>query len=178
MSKIQSYPFNNFQRPVKSVKLKRSKKKSRSLPTSWNRETEKDSSPWLVVISKKSFFFNLWGNRAHFITVFLFFLSFFCFLKAKPWHMEVPKLGVKLAYTTETRDPNHTCDLHHSSWQHWFLNPLSEAGNPTCILMDASQICFCWTTMGTPFFFLILKYRWFIILFPVYNIVNQYFILH
>ena len=48
--------------------------------------------------------------------------------------MEVPRLGVEselqlLAYTTatETPDPSHVCDLHHSSWQHGILNPLSEA---------------------------------------------------
>jgi len=34
-----------------------------------------------------------------------------------------------LAYTTAaaTRDPSYICDLHHSSWQRWILNPLSEA---------------------------------------------------
>ena len=48
--------------------------------------------------------------------------------------MEFPRLGVKLelqllAYTTATAMPDlsHVCDLHHSSWQHWILNPLSEA---------------------------------------------------
>ena len=44
--------------------------------------------------------------------------------------------GVKLelqpqAYATApaTPDPGHICDLHHSSLQHLFLNPLSEARN-------------------------------------------------
>ena len=53
-------------------------------------------------------------------------------------HMEVPRLGVEwklhlLAYTTATatRDPSHTCNLCHSSGQHWILNPLSEAGDWT-----------------------------------------------
>ena len=63
------------------------------------------------------------------------------------WHMEFPRLGVKLelqlpAYTTATAtwDPSHVFDLHHSSWQRPILNPLSEARDRTCILMDTSQI--------------------------------------
>ena len=27
---------------------------------------------------------------------------------------------------TGTRDPSYVLDLHHSSWQHWILNPLSK----------------------------------------------------
>ena len=48
--------------------------------------------------------------------------------------MEVPELGVEselllLAYATATAtpDPSLNCELHHSSQQHWILNPLSEA---------------------------------------------------
>ena len=55
--------------------------------------------------------------------------------------MEVPGLGVKLelqllAYTTATPDPSHICDLHYSSQQLQILNPLSEAKDQTCILMN------------------------------------------
>ena len=59
--------------------------------------------------------------------------------------MDVSRLGVKsklqlLAYTTTTamQDPSHVCD--HSSWQHQILNPLNEARDGTCILMDTSQV--------------------------------------
>ena len=47
------------------------------------------------------------------------------------------------AYTITTRDPSLSLiyDLHHSSWQHRILNPLSEARGRTCILMDSSQVC-------------------------------------
>ena len=85
----------------------------------------------------------------------------FGFLGLHPQHMEVPRLGVKLdlqllAYTTATAtaacDLNHICDLHHSSWQCWIPNPLSEARDQICILMDTGQICFHCTTMGTPNF--------------------------
>ena len=55
--------------------------------------------------------------------------------------MEVPKLGVKselllLAYTTAMamRDPSCISDLYCSLWQHWILNPLSEAKDRTHIL--------------------------------------------
>ena len=65
--------------------------------------------------------------------------------------MEVPSRGVEseLSQTaTGTGDPRHVWDLHHNSRQHRILNPLSEARDRTCILIDASQIC--WATRGTP----------------------------
>ena len=83
-----------------------------------------------------------------------YFLVFF-FLRAAPLHMDIPRLGVKLelqplAYATITALPDLSldCNLHHSSWQHWILNSLSEARDRTCILMDISQIGFHWATMG------------------------------
>ena len=39
--------------------------------------------------------------------------------------------------------------LHHSSRQYQILNPLIEARDWTCILMDARQVHFGWATMGT-----------------------------
>ena len=66
--------------------------------------------------------------------------------------MEVPRLGVEselqlpgtaiaTAAVTATRDPSHICELRHSSWQHRILNPLSEAKDQACILMDPSRVC-------------------------------------
>ena len=62
--------------------------------------------------------------------------------------MEIPRLGVEselqlLAYTTATTmpDPSHICSLHHSSGQCRILNPLSEARDQTCILVDTSWVC-------------------------------------
>ena len=87
------------------------------------------------------------------------FISYI-FLRLHPWHMEAPRLGVKLelqlpVYTTATAtwDPSSICDLHHSSQQRWVLNPLSETRNRTYVLMDASQIRFRRATMRTPIFF-------------------------
>ena len=66
------------------------------------------------------------------------------------WHMEIPKLGVKLelrllAYATAmaARDSSCIFDLYYSSLQSWILNPLSETRDRTHILVDTSQICFC-----------------------------------
>ena len=62
--------------------------------------------------------------------------------------MEVPRLGVEselqlLARTTATAtwDPSHICDLHHSSWQHQILNPLSKARDQNQVVVDTSQVC-------------------------------------
>ena len=66
--------------------------------------------------------------------------------------MEFPRLEVKLelqlpAYPIATAaampDPSQVCDLYHSSGQYRIFNPLSEARDPTYILIEASQIYFC-----------------------------------
>ena len=58
-------------------------------------------------------------------------------------HMEVPRLGVKSelqlpVYATAMAmlDLKSICNLHCSLHQHWILNPLSDARDQTCILMD------------------------------------------
>ena len=63
--------------------------------------------------------------------------------------MEVPSLGAESelqlpATATATGDLTCICNLHHSSWQFWILNPLSEARDGTQILMNTSQIRFRW----------------------------------
>ena len=77
----------------------------------------------------------------------LFFFFFDLFLGLYPWHVEVLSQGVTSelqwpAYTaaTATRDLSRICNLHHSSQQHWTLNPLSEAKDGTRILMDTSWV--------------------------------------
>ena len=71
--------------------------------------------------------------------------------------MEVPRLGVEMelqlpAYTTATatRDLRHIRNLHQNSWQHWILNPLSEARDQTYVLIDTSQMRFHCATTETP----------------------------
>ena len=36
--------------------------------------------------------------------------------------------GAVAATATATPDPSRICDLHHSSWQCWILNPLGQRG--------------------------------------------------
>ena len=72
--------------------------------------------------------------------------------------MKVPRLGVELEYSCQPQpQPQQLeiCDLHHSSQQRWILNPLSGARDRTCILMDTSQVHYCWAKMGTPMVVLI-----------------------
>ena len=87
----------------------------------------------------------------------LLLFYFIFFLWPPPRHMVVPRLGVKLelqppAYATATAMPypSYICDLHHSSGQCRILNPLIEAWDQNCVLMNTSQINFCWAMMGTP----------------------------
>ena len=72
-------------------------------------------------------------------------LHFIIFFGSHLKHVEVHKLGVKSELqlpaqvtATATWDPSCICNLHHSSWQCWILNPLSEA---THIFKDTSQVC-------------------------------------
>ena len=74
---------------------------------------------------------------------------FDCFLGLHLQHVEVPRLGVRLelqlpsyATTTATLDLSCVFDPHHGSRQHWILNILSKAGDPTHIFMDTSQACY------------------------------------
>ena len=78
-----------------------------------------------------------------------FSFSFSLFLGLHPWHIEVPRRRVELelqlpAYATATGtatpDLNHICNLHHSLQKPCILNPLSEARDRTCVLMDTSRV--------------------------------------
>ena len=61
--------------------------------------------------------------------------------------MEISRPGVESelqlpAYTTGTAitDPSYICNLCGSLKQHQILNPLSEARDQTCILMDTNWV--------------------------------------
>ena len=84
---------------------------------------------------------------AHCFRLFLLSFFFFCLFRATPLAYGSSQVGVQLehplpAYTTATamQDPSHICNLRHSSWQCQIFNPLSQARDQTCVLMDASQI--------------------------------------
>ena len=97
-------------------------------------------------------FFFIWRNRPPARILFnlslsIFFFCFFFFLGPRLWHMEVPRPGVKSelqlpAYVIATTmsGPSHVCDLHCSSQQCQILDPLSDARDQTCILMDPSWV--------------------------------------
>ena len=82
---------------------------------------------------------------------------FFWFFRATPmacgssrleikWELQIP------AYTTATAtwDLSCVCDLRHSSLQCQIPNPLSEARDQACTLMDTRQIRFRCAATGTP----------------------------
>ena len=87
------------------------------------------------------------------MSLLYFLIFFFVFLGPHPKHMEFPRLGVKselqlLATATATAMPyfSHIWELHHSSWQHRILNPLRVDRDWTHVLMDASQVRYCYAT--------------------------------
>ena len=90
-----------------------------------------------------------------------FFFFLFCFLGPHPWHMEVPRIGVesKLNRSCSCQPMPQAQQLGIQAVSVTyatapsnarFSNPLSEARDQICVLMDTSQICFCCITMGTP----------------------------
>ena len=102
--------------------------------------------------------FGSFTSKESFCWIFYFLIFNFFLLGLHPRHMEVSRLGVEsdlqlLAYTTGTTmwDLSCICVLHHSSWQHQILNPLSGARNGTHVLMDTSQVHYCRAMIGTPF---------------------------
>ena len=75
---------------------------------------------------------------------FFFFFFFFFLFRPYLWHMEVPRLGIKLEFCS------CSCLPTPQSQQHRILNPLNEARDQTHILMDTSQVHYHWATAGTP----------------------------
>ena len=123
-----------------------------------------DASPELAIRGKKTCIaesllcdYYIYLTRQFSTEVLFTYLFTALFLGSHPWHMEVPRLGVKLelqlpVYTTATAtpDPSRVCDLHHSSWQCQILNPLSEARDRIRNLMVPSWMHFRCAMTGTP----------------------------
>ena len=89
--------------------------------------------------------------------VYLFIYLFLLFIGLHLWHMEVPRLGVKsepqltaCVTATATQDLSFLCNLHHGSWQHWILNPLSKTRGWPHVFMGTSRVRYCWATAGSP----------------------------
>ena len=114
-------------------------------------------SPFLHSLANSFLHIPLWVFW--FLWVFVFF---FGFLGLHLRHMEVPRLRVETelqlrASTTAaaTWDLSCICDLHCNPWQHWILNPLREARDRTCILVDTSWAPYRQARTGTQFFCLL-----------------------
>ena len=97
-------------------------------------------------------------------------LFFFGFLGPHLQHMKIPGQLPAHATTTATAALSFACTLHHSSWQFWILNLLSEVRGQT---MDTSQVLNLLKTMtDTPIFFFFFSFlivaiitsrRWYLI---------------
>ena len=91
------------------------------------------------------------------VFLFVWFLGFFGLVRATPATYgssqargRIGAVPASLHHSHSNTGSKRHVQLHHSSQQYQILNPLSEARDGTCILMDASQIRFCCATMGTP----------------------------
>ena len=83
------------------------------------------------------------------IIIIIFFWTFRAYggIWRFPQHMEFPSayggsqargpIGAATARLYQSR----ICDLHHSSQQCQILNPLSQARDQTCVLVDSSWVC-------------------------------------
>ena len=119
-------------------------------------------SLWLWAIGcSDSFAFYVWHWRdAQRLRTGVFSFFFFClfvFYRAPPLAFGGSQArgligAIVAAYTTATatRHPSHVFDLHHSSWQHWILNPLNKARDWTCNLVVPGRIRFLCAMTGTP----------------------------
>jgi len=67
-----------------------------------------------------------------------FFFFFWSLLEPHPWHMEVPRLGVKSEPQPQPRQIP-AVSATSTAARGWILNPLREARDQTRILMDTSQ---------------------------------------
>ena len=79
-----------------------------------------------------------------FLLIFCLFLLF----RATPTVYRISQARSQLRATTSSLHHSHSnadlssiCDLYHNSQKRWILNPLSEARDGTCSLMDPSWVC-------------------------------------
>ena len=103
--------------------------------------------------------------------VFLFCFVLFCLLfRATVYGSSQVRGQDQLptcATATAMPDPSHICDLRHSSLQLWIPDPLSEARDRTCKLMDISWICSHYATTGTSNSCILVHEKKFTIIYPV-----------
>jgi len=80
-----------------------------------------------------------------------FFFFLFCLFRALPEAYENSQaksgIGASAAGLRHSHSNVGSKLPFHTSWQCWILNPLSEAREQTHILMDISQVHYCWATL-------------------------------
>ena len=117
----------------------------------------------------KNFLYHFWWcrssgcwqqNSLSFFFVCLFYLfratsMTYGICQARGW-MGAIAAGLHHSHSNVVSEP-YLQPTPHSSWQHWILNPLSRVRDWTCILMDTSQACDHWATMGIP---LLVSFIW------------------
>ena len=114
------------------------------------------SSNWWII----SFFFPLFCCHCYILYLFIYLFIYCLFWaplaayggsQARGW---IRTTAASLHHSTAMPDLSRVCDLHHSLWQCQILHPVNEARDWACILMDASQVRFCWATIGMPIYFI------------------------
>ena len=83
-----------------------------------------------------------------FIGFLLLFVLFVCFLGLHPWHMKIPRLGVKYSGLNHSHS-NTRSELCLRQW--WILNTLNRARDQTHFLVDIGWVHYHWTTMVTSY---------------------------
>ena len=53
---------------------------------------------------------------------------------------QIGAAAASLCHSYSNQDQGQVCNLHHGLWQRHILNPVSEARNWTCILMDTNWV--------------------------------------
>ena len=94
-------------------------------------------------------------------SVFFFSSSFFFNLRAtlaayrsSQARGRIGAVATSLSHSHSMLDLSHICNNpHHSSWQFWIPNPLSEARDQARVLTDPNRLRYHWATMGTPSIF-------------------------
>ena len=95
---------------------------------------------------------------------FIFIFFFFCIFRATPaaYGDSQARWGSSRSCSCQSKPQPQQCQIrgtsaayiHHSSRQRRILNPGNKARDWSSVLMDTSQINFCWATTGTPFIYL------------------------
>ena len=90
---------------------------------------------------------------------FYLFIYLFMLFRALPMAYGSSQAGgqiraaaASLYHSQSNMGSSRICNLHHSTQQHQILNPLIKGRNWTHVLMDTSQVRYCWATTGTSAF--------------------------